>query len=159
MSSISLIETHGPLNCRPRLIGTTEKGRIVSREPMRSSQAVIHSEGLRESAFGKFQLPCCRVEHPLDEFCHGVTGCQVQSDRYRLAPEVGCRCGGPGVTPPGIADQILAGERQAGKRFYIARIVRQGGEVRRLCLGRELRRDLALQSTRRLGKTLGNLEI
>jgi hypothetical protein len=35
--SIALIEAHGPFNRRLRLIGTTEKRRIVSRKPMRGS--------------------------------------------------------------------------------------------------------------------------
>jgi hypothetical protein len=157
--SIALIEAHGPFNRRRRLLGPTEEGCIVAGEPMRRSQPVIHSEGLRKCAFCQLQLACRRVEHPLNEFRHCVTGCQVQSDRNRLAPKIGRRSGSPRITPPGIADQILTGERQACERFHIARIVGQRGEVRCLGLGSELRRDFALQSTRRLGETLGNPEI
>jgi hypothetical protein len=111
VSSIALIEAHGPLNRRPRFLGPTEKGRIVSGEPMRRSQPLIHSEGLRKRAFRQLQLACRRAEHPLNEFRHCVTGCQVQSDRDRLATKIGRGCGSPGVTPPGVADQILTGER------------------------------------------------
>src|SRR5277367_3140600 len=64
-----------------------------------------------------------------------------------------------GVAPPGIANDVLAGEGETGERLDIARIVREGGEQPSLRLGRHLGRDPTLDRRRRPGKTLINPEL
>ena len=93
-------------------------------------------------------------------FATACPGARSKRDRDRLAPEVGGGCRGPRIAPPGIADEMLAGQRQAGQRLDIARVVGERGEIPSLRLGRELRRDFALQSAADASdRALGDPEI
>src|SRR5271166_1820592 len=83
----------------------------------------------------------------------GGPGRQIQCDRDHLAPEIGGYCGRKRVTPPGVADQLLASSGQANKRLDTAWIVCQRSEKPSLCLGREIRPQLALERSCRAGKT------
>ena len=84
---------------------------------------------------------------------------EVERDRDRLAPEVGGRCNGMRVAPPGVADEMLAGDSKTGERLDIARVVGERGEEPALRLRRQLRRDPTLDRRRRPRETLIDPEL
>jgi hypothetical protein len=82
---------------------------------------------------------------------------EIQCDRHHLASEIGCYRGRSGITPPWIADQLLAGSRQAGERVDAARIIGKRGKNPSLCLGRVVLPQLSLERTSRARQTLVEL--
>src|SRR5215469_16333622 len=85
-----------------------------------------------------------------------IPRCERQGDRHRLAPEIRSRRYGSRVAPPWVADQMLAGYRQADQRLGIARVARQRRQEPALRLGRELGAHAFMQRALRPRQTFGN---
>jgi len=151
---ICVIEVRRPLDCRRCFPGATEEGGVVAAEPMGRGEPSIDPQGFTESRSRVFQLSRCGVQHALDTFCPGVPRFAFECKRDRLAAKVGCRCGGARISPPGIADEMLASARDTKERIEIAWIASKRGKKSFLSLGAEVGAQLSREDCLGPRKTL-----